>query len=155
METKHNCPYCHKELTLENGEFYCKGENPYHIYYSTPEELKLHQEFYDNFWRRALFPDHCEWKYPLTPEEAFNNVDWVNAREPLQEELDYAVKYNKDLNKSVTNYMQTQFDILSDLPHMKLRMIKSLLETNKNITKEEAINLLDLAASYIEEVLNK
>lgn len=74
METKHNCPHCKKELTLNNGEFYCKGENPYHIYYSTPEELKVGQEFYDNFWKRTLFPDDFKSEWLIAPEKAVNGI---------------------------------------------------------------------------------
>ena len=55
METKHNCPHCKKELTLENGIWECQGSK--HYYRTTPKELKVSQEFYNNFWKRTLFCD--------------------------------------------------------------------------------------------------
>ena len=104
METKHNCPHCKKELTLENGILECQG--PKHYYRTTPKELEVSQEFYDNFWKRTLFCDDSNAGIKVTAQNFYDDILEYNMTSEFAFGNKIELYYNKPLSSELIEKLQ-------------------------------------------------
>lgn len=52
---KINCPHCGKELEVTSQGVECRGNNPFHIFKKTLEDIRIGKEWQEKWERKLLY----------------------------------------------------------------------------------------------------